>query len=115
MSGQARRVGDSPIRLATSIPFGYNDGPRCTPLLTTDRCYTFGAEGLLLCLDLANGKVIWHRETQKDFEVPEAFFGVGSSPILEEGMLIVQVGAQPELMRRGVRCCDGQDHLGERR
>jgi outer membrane protein assembly factor BamB len=76
-------------------PFGYNDGPRCTPLLTTDRCYTFGAEGLLLCLDLANGKVIWHRETQKDFEVPEAFFGVGSSPILEEGMLIVQVGAQP--------------------
>jgi len=76
-------------------PFGYNDGPRCTPLLTADRCYTFGAEGLLLCLDLANGKVVWHRETQKDFDVPEAFFGVGSSPILEDGMLIAQIGAQP--------------------
>jgi len=26
-------------------PYGYNNGPRCTPLLTTERCYTFGAEG----------------------------------------------------------------------
>ena len=77
-------------------PFGYNDGPRCTPLLTTDRCYTFGAEGVLICLELVTGKVIWQRETEKDFEVPPAFFGVGSSPILEDGKLIVQVGAQPD-------------------
>ena len=76
-------------------PFGYNNGPRCTPLLTADRCYTFGAEGTLLCLELATGKAIWQRETQKDFEVPPAFFGAGSSPILEDGKLIVQVGAQP--------------------
>jgi len=32
-------------------PFGYNNGPRCTPLLTSNRCYTFGAEGKLLCLN----------------------------------------------------------------
>src|SRR5687768_10028585 len=25
-------------------PYGYNNGPRCTPLLTSNRCYTFGAE-----------------------------------------------------------------------
>ncbi len=77
-------------------PFGYNNGPRCTPLLTADRCYTFGAEGVLECVELATGKAIWRRETQKDFEVPAAFFGAGSSPILEDGMLIVQVGAQPD-------------------
>ena len=76
-------------------PFGYNNGPRCTPLLTADRCYTLGAEGVLLCLELATGKVVWRRDTQKDWEVPEAFFGVGSSPILEDGLLYVQVGAQP--------------------
>src|SRR5688572_21741326 len=35
-------------------PYGYSNGPRCTPLLTTDRCYTFGAEGKLLCLDLVS-------------------------------------------------------------
>jgi outer membrane protein assembly factor BamB len=76
-------------------PFGYNNGPRCTPLLTRDRCYTFGAEGVLLCLDLQTGKPIWRRDTQKDFDVPEAFFGVGSSPILEGDLLVVQVGGQP--------------------
>jgi outer membrane protein assembly factor BamB len=75
-------------------PFGYNNGPRCTPLLTAERCYTFGAEGVLLCLDFATGKKVWQRDTAKDFDVPEAFFGVGSSPILEDGLLIVQIGAQ---------------------
>lgn len=75
-------------------PFGYNNGPRCTPLLTADHCYTFGAEGVLLCLDLVTGKKVWQRDTAKDFDVPEAFFGAGSSPILEDGLLIVQVGAQ---------------------
>lgn len=76
-------------------PFGYNDGPRCSPLLTADRCYTFGAEGVLLCLDLATGAQVWSRDTATDFHVPEAFFGVGASPILEGGKLIVQVGGQP--------------------
>jgi outer membrane protein assembly factor BamB len=76
-------------------PFGYNNGPRCTPLLTADRCYTLGAEGVLLCLDLLTGKQIWRRDTAADFAVPEAFFGVGSTPVLEEGLLFVQVGGQP--------------------
>lgn len=76
-------------------PYGYNNGPRCTPLLTANRCYTFGAQGKLLCLDLSSGKRIWERDTQKDWEVPEAFFGVGSTPILEGNLLIVMVGGQP--------------------
>ena len=76
-------------------PFGYNNGPRCTPLLTADRCYTLGAEGVLLCLDFATGKPIWRRDTAREFEVPEAFFGAGSSPVLEDGRLFVQVGGQP--------------------
>lgn len=76
-------------------PYGYNNGPRCTPLLTPEYCYTFGAEGRLLCLKLSTGEVVWKRETSQDFEVPEAFFGVGSTPILEGGKLIVMVGGQP--------------------
>lgn len=76
-------------------PFGYNNGPRCSPLLTADRCYTFGAEGKLLCLELATGKLVWQRDTAKDFNVPDAFFGVGSTPILEGDKLIVMVGGQP--------------------
>jgi outer membrane protein assembly factor BamB len=76
-------------------PYGYNNGPRCTPLLTTNLCYTFGAEGKLLCLELATGKKVWERDTAKDWNIPEAFFGVGSTPILEGDVLIVMVGGQP--------------------
>jgi outer membrane protein assembly factor BamB len=76
-------------------PYGYNNGPRCTPLLTEDRCYTFGVQGVLTCVDLKTGKLVWTRDTAKDFAVPEAFFGVGSTPILEDGKLIVMVGGQP--------------------
>ncbi len=86
-------------------PFGYNNGPRCTPLLTENRCYTFGAEGALICLDLQTGKQVWRRDTAKDWEVPEPFFGVGSTPILEDGKLIVQVGGQPD---SGVVAFDAQ-------
>ncbi len=77
-------------------PYGYNNGPRCTPLLTTDRCYTFGAEGKLVCVELQTGKLVWQRDTGIDWNVPAAFFGVGSSPILEADRLLVMVGGQPD-------------------
>ena len=77
-------------------PYGYNNGPRCTPLLTSNRCYTFGAEGKLLCLELKTGKLVWQRDTAKDWNVPPSFFGVGSTPILEGNVLIVMVGGQPD-------------------
>ena len=44
-------------------PYGYNNGPRSAPLLTTNRVYTFGAEGKLTCLDLATGAELWQRDT----------------------------------------------------
>lgn len=75
-------------------PYGYNNGPRATPLLTSNRCYTFGAEGRLLCLDLASGRPLWTRETARDFNVPPAFFGAGSSPVLAGNRLLVMVGGQ---------------------
>lgn len=76
-------------------PYGYNNGPRCTPLLTEKYCYTFGAEGKLVCLDVKSGKLVWERDTAKDWNVPEAFFGVGSTPVLEGDTLLAMVGGQP--------------------
>jgi len=77
-------------------PYGYNDGPRCAPLVAGGRVFTFGAEGLLTCVDAATGSRLWQRNTAKEFEVPEAFFGVGSTPLLEGGKLLVMVGGQPD-------------------
>ncbi|MGE4182296.1 MAG: PQQ-binding-like beta-propeller repeat protein [Limisphaerales bacterium] len=76
-------------------PYGYNNGPRCTPLLSDRWVHTLGAEGRLVCLDRATGKRLWERETAKEFEIPDAFFGVGSSPVMEGDRLLVMLGGQP--------------------
>ncbi|MDX1968090.1 MAG: PQQ-binding-like beta-propeller repeat protein [Planctomycetaceae bacterium] len=78
-----------------SDPYGYNGGSRCAPILTADRCFTFGPQGKLLCLDLATGARIWENDTTKHWEIPQHFFGAGCTPILEGSMLIVLVGGQP--------------------
>jgi len=76
-------------------PYGYNNGPRSTPLLTEDRCYTFGAEGRLICLDLQTGQLVWECDTPARWTIPEAFFGVGSSPTIAGDTLLLMVGGQP--------------------
>lgn len=76
-------------------PYGYNNGPRCSPVLTKDRCYTYGAEGKLVCTNLANGDRVWVRDVQTDFKLPQWFFGIGCSPVLEGDLIIALVGGQP--------------------
>jgi outer membrane protein assembly factor BamB len=75
--------------------YGYDNGPRCSPLVDDDRVYLFGAEGLLHCLRASDGKLIWKVDTAADFGVIQNFFGVGSSPVVEGDLLIVQVGGSP--------------------
>src|SRR6185436_13739543 len=48
-----------------------------------------------ICLDRLSGKLVWQRDTEKDWNVPPAFFGVGSTPLLEGDKLIVMLGGQP--------------------
>lgn len=77
-------------------PYGYNNGPRCAPLISGGRVFTFGADGTLTCLNLADGKRVWQRQTASEFEIPQAFFGVGSTPVIEGDKLLVMVGGQPD-------------------
>lgn len=76
-------------------PYGYNNGPRCSPVLHADRCYTLGADGILCCTDLGTGELIWDHDLKAKFDLPRWFFGVGSSPLLDGNRLIVFVGGQP--------------------
>src|SRR5207302_1396839 len=41
--------------------FGFDEGPRSTPLIAGERVYTLGAEGRLTCLELQTGKKVWDR------------------------------------------------------
>jgi outer membrane protein assembly factor BamB len=86
---------------ASYVPtFSDDNGPRVVPIMAQGQVVAYGAMGHLRCLDLASGKVLWERNTYEDFnskkevndEPPEGYFGMGSSPIVEGGKVIVNVG-----------------------
>lgn len=72
--------------------YGYNGGPRASPTLFDGRAYIFGPMGVLHCLDLQTGKPIWKKDIKSEFNVPDNFFGVGSSPVIEADRLLIAAG-----------------------
>jgi len=79
--------------------FGYDGGPRSSPILCDGHVITYGAEGLLSCRQLVDGSLQWKIETGEKFHVVPNFFGVGASPIVykqtsdpQRKLVIVQVG-----------------------
>lgn len=74
---------------------GYNNGPRCSPVIDDGRVYLFGAEGMLHCVRADDGGLVWKLDTTKKFGVVQNFFGVGSTPVVEGDLLLVMVGGSP--------------------
>lgn len=75
--------------------YGYNNGPRCCPIIDEDRVYIFGAEGMLHCVRASDGKGLWKVDTTAEFHVVQNFFGIASTPAVEGELLIVQIGGSP--------------------
>ncbi|MHB8902849.1 MAG: outer membrane protein assembly factor BamB family protein, partial [Thermoguttaceae bacterium] len=74
---------------------GYNNGPRCSPVIDQGRVYLYGAEGMLHCVDARQGRLIWKVDTARQFGVVQNFFGVGSTPVVDGDLLLVMVGGSP--------------------
>ncbi len=68
------------------------NGPRCVPLVHDRRVYVVGGGGDVHCVALETGKTIWSRAAYREFQAPNGYFGAGSSPIVEAGKLIMNVG-----------------------
>ncbi len=74
--------------------FGKGDGPRATPLIAGGSVFTLGAGNVLSCVQLATGRRLWQRDLAADYRPRPGFFGVGTTPLLEAGRLLVNVGAR---------------------
>jgi outer membrane protein assembly factor BamB len=70
-----------------------DNGPRCVPTVAGEYVVTLGAEGLLVARSLKDGSLKWKRELMKEFRAPSGYFGIGSSPIVIQNRVIVNVGA----------------------
>lgn len=69
-----------------------DNGPRCVPLIHKDRVFAFGAAGQLHAIQLSDGSSLWSRNLYKDFKGSEGYFGAGSTPIIVDDRLLVNVG-----------------------
>lgn len=72
--------------------YGYNNGPRCSVVVDDDRVYAYGVEGMLICLSAVDGKKLWSVDTTAKYGVVQNFFGVGSTPVIFNDLLLVMVG-----------------------
>lgn len=74
--------------------FGFDPGPRATPVIDGKRVFTLGAEGRLHCLELETGKKVWERDLSADYQPRKGFFGVGTTPLVDSSRLFVNVGGK---------------------
>ncbi len=57
-------------------------GPRATPTIAGDKVYSVGALGLLNCLELATGKLIWQKNIAEDNDAEGPRWGYSCSPLV---------------------------------
>jgi len=73
----------------------YGNSPRATPLIDGERVFLFGAFGDVSCVELATGNIRWQTNVRSKFDADaELPWGYCGSPLLVDGRLIVNPGAQ---------------------
>ena len=68
-------------------------GPNATPLVADGRVFTVGVTGVVHAWSAENGGLVWRRDFSDVFDSSVLFCGTAASPILVDGMLVVQVGS----------------------
>ncbi|MEM9941353.1 MAG: PQQ-binding-like beta-propeller repeat protein [Planctomycetota bacterium] len=83
---------------ATDYRISYDAGPRSAVTLDEKIAYSFGAMGQLICLNADDGKVIWERDLNEDYQIVASkrmpIWGMSCSPLIWKDNLILQVGAK---------------------
>jgi enterochelin esterase-like enzyme/outer membrane protein assembly factor BamB len=72
---------------------GSHDGPIATTVVAGGRVFGFGARGHLFALDLNTGKLIWSTNAV-ELGGEKPFYGFSSSPVVVDGVLVVEIGAK---------------------
>ncbi len=68
------------------------EGPRATPTIAGEYVYSFGATGILNCIQLSSGNLVWSREVLEENNIPNRLFGMAGSPLVVDDNVIVAPG-----------------------
>lgn len=81
------------IAFAAPGALDWGNSPRATPLVHEGSVYFLGAFGQLHCIDIATGRQNWERDLMLEFMAEPLTWGFSSSPIYDDGKVIVNPGA----------------------
>jgi outer membrane protein assembly factor BamB len=83
-------------KFATPAPSSMDSdkGPRCVPVISGERVFLFGAGGNLYAVSLKKGEKLWSRDLTTDFNIPDSYFGCGSSPMVVGDKVLLNVGGR---------------------
>jgi outer membrane protein assembly factor BamB len=70
------------------------EGPRATPTIDRDRVYTLGATGILNCLDLVTGELVWTRNILDENASHLNEWGMSGSPLVVDNFVVVSAGGK---------------------
>jgi outer membrane protein assembly factor BamB len=92
------RLSDGGQLWQVELPAGYRGGidadrgPRCVPVQTDRLVIIYGAAGDLAAVERATGEVRWRLPLREQFRAEDGYFGAGSTPLVLEDRVIVNVG-----------------------
>lgn len=84
----------------------YGQSPRATPVIHEGRAYLLGAFGELRCVDVVSGAVLWKRNLPREFGAELPTWGLCSTPLVVDGMLVVNPGG-PGASLAALDCANG--------
>jgi outer membrane protein assembly factor BamB len=79
-----------------ALSYNWAIGPRATPTVDGDRVYVLGATGILLCLNVQTGDILWQKDYVKDFGTDLPTWGMTGAPLVDGDRLICLVGGEPD-------------------
>ncbi|MDZ4818107.1 MAG: PQQ-binding-like beta-propeller repeat protein, partial [Planctomycetota bacterium] len=88
-TGDSRWSHTNPVRFDA---FPSEVGPRSTPTIAHGRVFSQGATGILDCLSLATGELLWSKDILKDNDAENLTWGKANSPLAMDDLIVVSAG-----------------------
>jgi outer membrane protein assembly factor BamB len=70
------------------------EGPACTPTVDGELLYAVGLGGELACLQVADGKIVWHKSLATDFGGKAPNWSYRESPLVDGDKVVCTPGGQ---------------------
>lgn len=79
--------------LSSAYDNAMGNGTRATPTVAGNRVFTFTGEGVLSANRLEDGELVWRKDMPRQLSARPSEYGMASSPLVVEDLVIVQVGS----------------------